>query len=245
LVSPNTHKRRARMLNGISRYYKESISSYGLVFRHLYVSYFFTTLSIISIPISGLLLIVGIIFSLIGLKVAPLFAVPFITSILITIITITSLNNKVKKFVRRNYNLKPKKGLWRTQEFDDMQYNLLVEYLNKNNLYTEDKIKLLIDLLNKETERNKLPPLVIPSVVITFSVPIWIQYVTFIYKSLKETEKLIASMTSFYLFALVLLCAFLIGGGKRIIEELRDNGITVVSLNKGLIKKLEEVLLRI
>ncbi len=120
---------------------------------------------------------------------------------------------------------------------------LIKEHLNRNHLYTENKIKLLMVGLEKEIEKNKFPSLINPGIFISLFVPIWIQYLTFKYKTITTEEQAI-SMLLFSAF-LILMIIILVNVIKRFSNELKE--LIYIDDNmykKMLLEKLEDTLLR-
>ncbi|WP_256022729.1 hypothetical protein [Paenibacillus kribbensis] len=115
--------------------------------------------------------------------------------------------------------------------------------MNRNHLYTENKIKLLMVGLEKEIEKNKFPSLINPGIFISLFVPIWIQYLTFKYKTITTEEQAI-SMLLFSAF-LILMIIILVNVIKRFSNELKE--LIYIDDNmykKMLLEKLEDTLLR-
>lgn len=124
-----------------------------------------------------------------------------------------------------------------------MQLNLIREYLINASLYKEDKIKLLIEIIEKDIDKRKLSPLINPGIFITLFVPIWIQYLVYKYK-LIETE-LEATLMLLSGTMLMLTIIILVNVIKRFSNEIKE--IIFIDDNvykKMLLEKLEDILIR-
>jgi hypothetical protein len=79
----------------------------------------------------------------------------------------------INKILKEKYNIVPKVPMaWRTKEYKDKQLAVLIGYLKRNKLYEKQKIEQLINRI-KTNGLIKLPPLVLPSLIVSFVAPIW------------------------------------------------------------------------
>lgn len=107
------------------------------------------------------------------------------------------------------------------------------DYLTEHHLYTDEKLKLLIEGYENETRKNKYPSLINWGIVISLSLPLWIQYVTFIFKS--ESMKTLEDAT----------WVLMIGFTKWFFGEFQDAFLFGEKAHrKTLIEKLQDARLR-
>lgn len=234
------------MIELILKFYKKKVTSQQLIFRFMKIRYELMRMTFLLFMISILPLIYSLFLNSVSSEyriqgiVSLIF---FIFILLILIFLVSSMNKKAKKIAKQRYNINPNGWSWRTPDFEELQIELMREYLKKNHLYTENKIKLLILGLEKDIEKNKLPSLVNPGIFISLFVPIWIQYLTFRYKMITTEEHAISMLL--FSALLILIIIIFVNFLKRASNELKELFLVDDSMyKKMLLEKLEDTLLR-
>lgn len=233
------------MIEQLIYFYKSEATTYTLVFRFIKLRYNVFLLCYVIFCLAALLCISGfLMFFITTFRVLYIITIIiFVVSLLICLIMTWYLNKSAKMIVRRKYKIKSTGWIWRTREFDEMQNRIIINYLVRNNLYNENKIKLLIETLNKEIERRKLPSLIAPGIFISLFLPIWVQFMSFQYKTVETISSAIQILVG--MTFLVLLAVFLINLTRWMIRELLDTvRMNDVTLRKALIEKLEDIFIQ-
>ncbi|KJD38031.1 hypothetical protein QD46_21925 [Paenibacillus polymyxa] len=234
------------MIELLVKFYKKKVTSYRLVFRFMRMKYTLLRISFFLFMVSVLPMIYGLLIGLVWTEfrtVGIWFLILFIFTLLILIFMFSLVNKKAKIIVKQKYDINPSGWPWRTPEFETMQIDILKEHLNRNHLYTENKIKLLIEGLEKDIEKSKFPSLINPGIFISLFVPIWIQYLTFKYKMITTEEQAISTLvvSTFSILMIIVLVNVI----KRFSNELKE--LIFIDDNiykKMLLEKLEDTLLR-
>ncbi|MEJ8304009.1 hypothetical protein [Saccharibacillus sacchari] len=169
--------------------------------------------------------------------------IAFIGSALFFAFSTWGLNEKAKWILKHQYGMGTIKGIWRTPEYENLQADLLKDYLNEHHLYTDEKLKLLIEGYENETRKNKYPVLLNSGIVISLSVPLWIQYVTFIFRSVTTLEEATRVLINGIIFVLIVIA--LIGFTKWFFGEFHEAFLFGEKAHrKTLIEKLQDARLR-
>ncbi|MFM9329036.1 hypothetical protein [Paenibacillus mesotrionivorans] len=207
------------LTDDIIRFYKENITSYSLVFKHMKLTYRYAQFSIFNFIFSNILFIVNLIvtmsFKNIGI---PIY---FFVSIILFILFPVALKRKAIKILRRRYNIRPNGKGWRTREFDEMRLKKMVDYLNKYDLYSDKKIVKIKEILQKKIESNKLPPLLAPGLALAFIGPIWVEYVKYSFgKNSASQMQAIGYMSK--MWVVILLCIIVFSFIKYAMKSIRE-----------------------
>lgn len=191
-------------LDIIVEFYKKNISSFGLVFRHFKTTYYGFSFSFFLSVFMSWVFIISLLFK---------FYVLWVFIILIIAIGITALffgkfNSYAKEIVKKDLGLEPKGIVWKTKEFEELQFNRLKDYLSENGLYNEKKLIQLANLLYKEADRRKVPSFIAPSVFLAFLVPVWIQVIGVVYKQVTTIPIAVSYMVTL-VFVIFIAIAFI------------------------------------
>lgn len=235
------------MLDSLFDFYRKNITTYRLVFQFMRTWHILMQVFFLSFLISVYVLISGLcVFLLIQepivLKIG-LFG--FIGSVLFFAFSTWRLNAKAKRVLEHEHGIRSIAGMWRTPEFETLQADLLKDYLQEHHLYTDEKLKLLIEGYENETRKNKYPTLINWGIVISLSLPLWIQYVTFIFKaeSMKTLEDATWVLMVGVLFVMVVIA--MIGFTKWFFGEFQDAFLFGEKAHrKTLIERLQDARLR-
>ncbi|MMZ60241.1 hypothetical protein D1872_223190 [compost metagenome] len=79
-------------------------------------------------------------------------------------------NNKARIILNREFSVKTEKGKW-IDGFHEVQVHLITEYLIEHNLYSKWKIERLMDSYKTDNSKDKMPPLIAPSILIAVLAP--------------------------------------------------------------------------
>lgn len=222
------------------KYYEKNISADGLVFCYFKLAYYLNVASFF------ILFIALTIFTLCLLsKTFILYGFLFLgLSLVYSILMFFVLRSKAKNVLKNQYNIDSSGLYWHNEKFRELQVELLRKYLEDNQLITVSKVKLLIELLAKESERIKVPPLVAPGVIIAIFIPLWVQVIGIIFKGISDAE-----LAIFVMISLLVLCSvavFFISLIKTMFTDILE--FTIAGENSKityLVRLLEELLLRI
>lgn len=229
------------MINDLLKYYKKKVSPYGLIFIHLKLTYF-SALIVFSL---FLLSIIPLMFSIFRSFFIPTSITSSLVSMGLLLVILILLMNLVNKrainTLHKKYNIKQTTKNWRNTSFEMLQNQNLIDYLTKTELYKIDKLKLLIEFINKDIERAKMPSIIAPGILLTLFIPIWIQYISKLFISADENESLSLLISISSLLILVIIFYSI---AKWLIKELFE----IISFSdsmykKGLVEKLNELLI--
>lgn len=231
------------MLQQIYQFYKKKVNSYSLVFKHVLVSYWaFWASFYVFIAFLVLYLLCNI---LVYLKISIFsFSGYYLLGLaLINIILLFFLNHRCKRVIKDKYDIHQRHFLWKGLVFEEYQSNLLKNYLLKNDLYSENKIKMLIDLFEKEAEKQKVPTFIKPGVLLALIIPLWVQFIGSVFKQVHETNTAINVTVS--LLIIVMIVILPLGFLKKLYDEIIELIFNSESQQlKNLVALLEDVLVR-
>lgn len=157
--------------------------------------------------------------------------------------------------LKNHYSIKSSPSDW-SRYASDVSIHYVTEYLIENNLYSRWKIERLISGFEKDNEKNKIPPLVAPSIILAVSVPNLTQLLLHVYTFFNDNQNIplyiqnqsgAKIIVNGVIFAVVFFISLLIVWGISIFNRLKEE-IREVFLNnegskrKGLISTLESIL---
>lgn len=214
------------MLERIIIFYKRDLSSFNLVFKDIMWAWrLFISVSIVS-AVGTILTVINnwpkiIIFFLIG-------------SFLITFLII---NSKAKKKLISEYGIASEGFLWGGAAYQEKRLELLNKYLSDNSI-DKEKIKLLIELLYKRSEKNQPAGLVGAGLLLATFIPLWTQFLSWLFKGLGTFEE------ALYLFVSIIVLLLMIIVNLRMIQMMViDILYREHETLKNLARMLEELLL--
>jgi hypothetical protein len=223
------------------KFYKENVITYNLVFKYMKITYFAFLVLLFALSFSTLRLVWNILLYFHLKTDIQSSLIPFVYILVITIAMVFLLNTKAKKIVRKKFKLRIKGFSWRNDEFDRIQSNILIEHLKVKNLYKEEKLKQLIDLIYKDIERKKLPSLIAPTIFISLFVPIWVQYLTIVFKEIKDSQSAILMAGSITVLLVLVMTSITLS--KLMLKETFEYvWMSESLLRRNLANKLEEIL---
>ncbi len=174
------------MMDAFVKHYREKVAFSALVFRHMRLLHLVTRWSLVLFVFSSILLVVGALLSLLALKmsVGMLSLVFWLMCACITCILAYFFIKKAKAIIKTRYSIQPRKGAWQTKEFYQYQFKCFENQLHLFNLYDEKKLEVLINLIEKEIARGKPKEYLASGVYLALFVPLWVQFLTAIYKAI-------------------------------------------------------------
>lgn len=153
------------MKNRLLDYYTNKVRARVLIYKNmpfLFWGYMFTCM--LTLPIS--------IFLLILLSTANwTITIPTATVFYVFVVYLhKQFNNKARIILNREFSVKTEKGKW-IDGFHEVQVHLITEYLIEHNLYSKWKIERLMDSFKIDNSKDKMPPLIAPSILIAVLAP--------------------------------------------------------------------------
>ncbi|MDR6777161.1 MULTISPECIES: hypothetical protein [Paenibacillus] len=232
------------LIEELLNYYKNNVTTYSLVFRYMRITY----------TISTGLLVFLIFFAYLSLLVMPTVLINyyillytfigFITILFSSIIALFINNKKAQRILYNHYKIEAASGIWRTEDFNNMQSQILINYLKRKNLYTAEKLKLLVKLLDKEIERSKSPSFLATGAFLALFAPIWLQYIITIFKKIEKWEFSDVSLFVLISISSIIFIAVCIGTFKRVLHIAQEFFMIEVNIKKNFILHVENILLR-
>lgn len=195
------------MLYQLIDFNHKEISNYNLVFKHskwtyylfitFFIMFFISLFFVILAIINHKFIITSIIISLLILGIG--------------LLLFLKLNSNAKKILEEKYSITSNNFLWNNSDYFKMRKDIIIDYLKENNLYHKDKLKLLIDLLNKEY-RNGLPkPYITSGVLVSLLLPLWVSFINKSFEYVNTTETVYTTFNSLIAIALaIFVCIFVI-----------------------------------
>ncbi|WP_339303610.1 hypothetical protein [Paenibacillus sp. FSL R5-0519] len=231
------------IIKNLISYYEENVSDYGLVYK--YIPYLRRLISLLGLAyvITAVLMIIGLIHKMISDNIYYWFFIPFIV-VFVAIICVTKFQvSKITKILNNNYQIfpDPMEG-WKNQEYKEKQHGLLVGYLKRNKLYEKQKIEYLIDRIN-ELSLRKFPPLLAPSIVVAFILPLWNHLIPIIYKYIFLGSTLWKVVFMLLLVLSVFISIFFTGIINRLFHKFKDTVWSKIFRNENTKRKeINEIL---
>lgn len=199
------------MINEILKHYNRKFSAYNLVFRRMrFIYYIFL--------VSGLMVILNLFPALfmdvIELKISlAVFAGVFITFFFL-------LNKKAKRIIEQVYCVPQREFMWGGEELYKRNITKMRNFLETCGIDSKEKVEELLKLLNKEAENRKFSGFVIPGAFIAFSVPVWNNFVGWIYKYTDNINMAITNLLS--MIFVVFITLFTYSMMKFLLSDLFD-----------------------
>lgn len=235
--------REKKMIDELLKYYKSNLSTYSLVFKYMPFLNAMVSFLFVLLIISGYILIIILPLSFAAPSYVKGSAIFFGGILILSILVISFFNTKAKRILNNHYSIQVKKGGWRTEQFEDMQRKFLSEYLKSKGLYSEEKLNLLIKILEKEIVRSKPPTFLAPGAFLALFIPVWSQYAVFFFKAFDST-KFNESTSVFVTFTVVaLFISVCIGTFKAMFSLVEDFFMIEINIKKRFLEKVEDALL--
>lgn len=151
------------------------------------------------------------------------------------------INEKAKRVLLKNYNIKPSQKMWANEEYMKMRQELLTKYLESKGLYTEKKLKELVEICYKESERSKYKGYVNWGLFLAVVIPIWTQFLASIFKISNNMSDSVNILGSIFIGTVII---FIVGFlTKFVAQDILDNTFNKKSnAYKKLAYVLEDIL---
>lgn len=126
----------------------------------------------------------------------------------------------------------------------EIKIQQLLLFTKQQGIGTHDKIKMIIEMINKETTKRRLPKYFVPGLFLAMFIPVWAQIIRIVYEfniSLNDSIG-VTIILIFVIFIIVMLVGFFKSTYEEFKYSILDNKIEkLIELEK----LLQEVLLRI
>jgi uncharacterized membrane protein YhaH (DUF805 family) len=227
------------LLNKILQYYVKELDIVGLSIKHYKWSWkFFWFMVALSI--------IMIVNKIINIKDSNYGLILIITTITILLFVYNNKRYRLKfnELFEEKFKIKVKDYNTSREIFSEIKIHQMINFLKSYNLNSQDKVKLLIEMIKQEIERRMLPVFFLPGLFLAMFIPIWSQLVRVIFDANKSPDYH-TQVTVYLVLALVIIVPIL-GMYKNILYDLKQTFIDrEISKLKELLKLFQEILLRI
>ncbi|ALP35939.1 hypothetical protein ASL14_06910 [Paenibacillus sp. IHB B 3084] len=215
-----------KMMDAFIKHYREKVAFSALLFRHMKFQYLVTRWGLVLFVFSSILLVGGALLSLLALQMTigiVSLAFWFVCACIMYTLAYVFIK-KAKVIIKTRYSIQPKKGAWQTKEFYQYQFKCFENQLHLFNLYDEKKLEFLINLIEKEIARGKPKEYLASGVYLALFVPLWVQFLTAIYKAVHVEVLSVAQEVLIFLgIGFGILIAIRIWGGyKKMFAETAE-----------------------
>ncbi|ALP37976.1 hypothetical protein ASL14_19075 [Paenibacillus sp. IHB B 3084] len=240
------------MVEDLIKYYEETVSDYGLVYKHMKWLRCLSNISVVAFILTTMgLLFGGIYVTLTGTIMYWPF-IPFFVVLGITLIISHYHGVRASKIVKTEYGIYSRKDEgWKTEKYKAKQLSLLVGYLERNDLDETHRVEKLIQRIT-DLGKSKIPPLVAPGLLLAFLVPLWNHLIPLIYAvvGLSKNSLVELLLGAFLISAYVAIILFSSRIIYRYIFKFREEIFSEMFRAKSrtrdeLITLLEDVLLKL
>ena len=221
------------MKEEIYKYYVDNLSSRKLVFKHMKLRWAsFIIITVVTFIYSLAYFITN------HIKAGIIALIPFV-------IYYQFINYWAKNILESKHNIKSDNYIWAGSSYYGLRKSLLIKYLINKNIYTEKKIKELIDICNKEVEKKKRKGFINWGVLLAIFVPLWTQFLSAVFKvsasNISDTIQLFGSMLAIILFIFLMISAT-----KSILNDILNDFLNKESNGfSRLASALEDILFEI
>ncbi|KJD38585.1 hypothetical protein QD46_18135 [Paenibacillus polymyxa] len=232
------------LIEELLNYYKNNVTTYSLVFKYMRITYFICTGLIVFLIFFAYLSLLVMPTVFINYYILLYTFIGFITILFSSIIALFIYNKKAQCILYNHYKIEVASGIWRTEDFNNMQSQILINYLKRKNLYTAEKLKLLVKLLDKEIERSKSPSFLATGAFLALFAPVWLQYIITVFKKIEKWK--FSDVSLFVLISIlsIIFIAVCIGTFKKVLHIAQEFFIIEVNIKKNFILHVENILLR-
>ncbi|MDG5789776.1 hypothetical protein QA612_20155 [Evansella sp. AB-P1] len=205
------------MIEELIEYYKKNLSNYSLVFK-----YFKRKFCVFWIVFS--IFIGSVIVFLLSFSFQTKIFLPslyfMLTLLVINIYLIIVINQNAKNVLLKKYGIVSSNLLWSNNDFYKLKTKLLKSYLEGNDLYSEKKLNLIINLCNREYAKNKVSPFIPPGVFLALFLPIWIKLIDILFSRSTVIEE--AINFAIIGFILIIIFAMSLEKIKNLYNDLKE-----------------------
>ncbi|MGC5328980.1 hypothetical protein [Brevibacillus sp. SYSU BS000544] len=176
----------------VINYYIKGLSNFRLIVKRIKIVTLFYLLSTFFWAFSFLF----------SFSYHKIFWLPFLTT-LVQIISFFYLNGKIKRLLILRYNCRQRGLLWDRNELNQYKMTKLDRLLIRYRI-DSDKLSKLSDILNKEAENWKISNYIGLGIIAVIFVPIWSEFIGWIYSKAESLTEALTSMVYLVLFGVVL-----------------------------------------
>lgn len=228
------------MKNRLLDYYTNRVRARVLIYKNMRFSFWVYMITcIFTVPILILLLILLSTANwTITISSATVFFVFFVC-------VHKQFNTKARIILNREFSVKTEKGKW-IDGFHEVQVHLITEYLIEHNLYSKWKIERLMDSYKIDNSKDKMPPLIAPSILIAVLAPNLNYLLKYIYEMsiFQSTEWQLTIFFGVLTISIFLVTA--IAYSKNLFEEFTEIIVyKKVGQRNSLISILDDILITI
>lgn len=119
-------------------------------------------------------------------------------------------NNKARIILDREFSIKTEIGKW-LDGFHEVQIHMITEYLIEHDLYSKWKIENLMEAYKADNIKEKMPPLVAPSILIAVLAP----NLNYFLKHFYEASNFQTNEGQLLIFSTVLICSIFLSSLYR------------------------------
>lgn len=181
------------MLENIIRFYKKELSADKLVFKEIKHVWWLFLLSGVFVFFGSTAVVI--------FKWPKVFDVIFV---MVFTVTFLILNSGAKNTLMKKYGILPDGFMWFNIAYDEMRVKKMKDYLQDNQLLSEAKVKLMIELLYKKAQKTKPTGLIGVGVFLSFFIPLWSQFIALLFKSSTTLDEAV-SITGMITIGLVVV----------------------------------------
>jgi pilus assembly protein TadC len=238
-----------QMISNLINFYEKHVSDDALVYKFVRKEHLITNILIITYFITAFLMIVAVLFAILKQVNHYGLVIPYFVNIILLIILIRIQVKKIKKIIEEKYGIVSEndKG-WKNEKYAEKQFSIMTDYLNQKNLYSKPKIEQLIKMIHEDIEKKKIPSLITSSLLLTFVVPVWIQYVAALFRPNLTFARL--NVVAISLVACIILFLIMLGIFKAMYFKIQNDILSEIfwksrNLRKDILELLQEATLRI
>lgn len=227
------------MLSKLLEYYESELDIIGIALKH----YKWRWRIFWSLFLLDFILLYSRTYALKDMKFEHLFIL-ITATIILFIWNLRKHRLKYMELIRVKFHVRTKDFESSRKIMGEIILNEMKSFLLRNNISSESKLKILLEMINKEIEAKKLPKLFIPGFFFALLIPIWSQLIRVLYDLYKGITFVIQITTGLVMGTVLIVILF--GFAKMIYEDIRFN-ILDNKLHKlqSLSKILQEILLRL
>lgn len=173
------------VVDKLIEFYEKKISDYGLVYKHIPRIHGLNNMLTLMYFITAFIMLIGISYVIFENRILYSLFIPFLIILAILIIATKYEINRIIGLLEEKYRIYPEvNNAWKTDGYKKKQYSIFIGYLKRNKLYKREKLDKILMMLNDESEKATLPPLIAPGLLIAFVAPLWNYLIPMIFKGI-------------------------------------------------------------
>lgn len=168
----------------------------------------------------------------------------YLISVSLFIFNLVRYRRRYVKFIEERFFIKANNFESARKILFEIKIHQLLLFAKQQGIGTHDKIKMIIEMINKETTKRRLPKYFVPGLFLAMFIPVWAQIIRIVYEHNISLNDSIGA--TIILILIIFIIVMMFGFVKSTYEEFKysilDNKIEkLIELEK----LLQEVLLRI